>query len=284
VPNVLCSEPDELDTFFSTIAEASYGREVTLDMGYVNFVHPLGTVALFESCRFLAKRIGGRVCIAQLKSSIHAYLRRIDFFELGHEYLFTSDSFSENDNFSRSSTSSNVLELVRVNTFDDVYLVKERARKILDLWLSGQGSDVDRIVTLISEACANVVEHSGDWGLVTIQKYEHREHAQYVEVKLAISDFGIGIRRSLADAFPGIIDTCSGYIERALGGLTARPSGRGGQGLGAIQRIAVASGGSLYLRSETGSVYIGANDHQSVRDNLSYFPGTQLSITFRSNY
>lgn len=111
-----------------------------------------------------------------------------------------------------------------------------------------------------------------------IQKYDRWS---YVEIALAISDLGKGVRRSLVDRHGDVADTAAGYIERALGGLSARPGERGGQGLDAIRRIAVASGGNFFIRSETGGVLSTATG-AIAHDALAFFPGTQLSITFRS--
>ena len=91
----------------------------------------------------------------------------------------------------------------------------------------------------------------------------------------------MGIRRSLLAKYDRINDTCAGYIKRALEGLSARPGERGGQGLGAIQRIATGSGGSLHIRSETGSIFAQASGMKA-QDDLSFFPGTQIAITFHS--
>ena len=101
-------------------------------------------------------------------------------------------------------------------------------------------------------------------------------------MRLAISDLGMGIRRSLSTAHPDVTDTCSGYIMRAIQGLTSRPGGRGGQGLGAIYRIVGADGGSLFIRSETGCVKAGVQSTLTLQDGLTFFPGTQVAITFRS--
>lgn len=278
VPNVLGGAPDMAEAFLSRMATTQPGPPVSLDVSAVTWVCPFGAVILLGACRYLAQLSGGLVAIVSLRSEVHAYLRRIDFFDRAGEVAYTPDPFDSADDWSRSEISSNVLELVPVGNPLDVYEVGSRARKILGYWLSHASYDVDQIVSLLAEACSNVVDHSHDVGVVTIQKYE-RGH--YVDIELAISDLGVGIRRSLAAAHRDLADTCSGYIERALAGLTARPSGRGGQGLGAIQRIATASGGSLFIRSETGRLLVQATS-VTKRDGLAFFPGTQIAVTFRS--
>ena len=135
-------------------------------------------------------------------------------------------------------------------------------------------------MTLLSEACSNIVDHSGDTGIVIVQKYDRRS---YVDVNLAISDLGRGIRRSLEAKHGTISTTCAGYIDHALAGLSARPGERGGQGLGAIQRIATQSGGSLHIRSEMGGISTQTTG-VTIHDGLCFFPGAQIAVTFRSKF
>lgn len=278
VPNVLGGAPDMAETLLFRIAAAQPGRRVRLDLSAVTWIRPYGAVILLGACRYLAQLGGSSVTIVGLRDAVHAYLRRIDFFEHAGEAASTPDPFDVANDWSRSVASSNVLELVTVGDPLDVYEVGSRARKILGYWLSGAAYDIDQIVSLLAEACSNVVDHNRDVDVVTIQKYER---GRYVDVELAISDLGIGIRRSLAAVHGDLADTCAGYIERALAGLTARPSGRGGQGLGAMQRIATASGGNLFIRSETGRVLVQPTGSTKC-DGLAFLPGTHVAVTFRS--
>jgi anti-sigma regulatory factor (Ser/Thr protein kinase) len=276
IPDVLRGPAVPVEELFTLVSSAPTGRRVTLDLSGVSWVCPYGAVALLGACRYLAQRSGEPVRIAAMRDSIHAYLRRIDFFERSTTVAFTDASFNPMQELGRSPASTNVLELVAVGQPADVYEVANRAQRILSFWLGGTSDDMSRVVSLLAEACNNVVDHSGDTGVVTIQKYVR---GPYTEVELAISDLGIGIRRSLTAVHGEVADSTTGFIERALAGLSAR-HGRGGQGLGAIQRIATASGGHLFIRSETGSVRIWPGG-SATEDGLSFFPGTQIAITFR---
>lgn len=280
IDDVLSVSPAATDRLLSAIPPLSAGDRLVLDLDAVTWVRPYGAVMLLGLCRFLSSLTGHAVGLTKVRSAVHAYLVRIDFFTA--ECVYAANSLNPSFLLSRSAASSNVLELVSLDAQDDVYEVIERARRILGYWLSVPARDTDRLVSLLSEACANVVDHSGDRGVVTIQKYEYRDA---VDVELAISDLGVGIRGSLQQRHPDVRDTVAGYIQRALDGLSARAGNRGGHGLGAIRRIATSSGGILHVRSETGSVFTRGGIHgvQTVcRDALASFPGTQLAITFRS--
>jgi len=278
IPDSLGEVPDAVERLFAILHASSTGDPIALDLTSVTWIRPYGALCLLGVCRYLKQLTHRPVRLTGLQWDIHAYLRRIDFFKCGTETVYTTDLFNSADDLSRSTSSSNVLELFPICVHEDIYEVAARARYILAYWLGSTSYDIDHIVILLSEACSNIVDHSGDAGIVTIQKYD-RKHC--IDVNLAIGDLGRGIRQSLMAVHGAVSDTCTGYIEQALAGLSARSGERGGQGLGAIRRIATESGGSLHLRSEMGSV-LAQTSGTTTCDDLYFFPGTQVAITFRS--
>jgi anti-sigma regulatory factor (Ser/Thr protein kinase) len=277
ISDVLGRAPDEVEKLFAILHNSPIDGPAVLDLTLVKWIQPYGAVSLLGLCRYLKQLTHRPVRLTGLQSDVHAYLRRIDFFECDDETVYTTDSFNAADDLRRNPSSSTVLELFPIRLHKDVYDVVSRVRHILARWLVSTSQDIDNIVTLLSEACSNIVDHSDDAGIVTVQKYD-RKHS--IDINLVISDLGCGIRRSLIAVYGEVSDTCAGYIEQALAGLSARPGERGGQGLGAIQRIAIDSGGSLYIRSETGSVQAQVSGTVTNND-LCFFPGTQIAIKFR---
>lgn len=277
VPDILGGYPSRAEPFFACLHKSPAGKLAILDLAGVSWIRPYGVVALFEGCRFLHHHSHMRVCLTGLQIPVHAYLRRIDFFKYGKDVFYTDESFSLANEMNRNSFSPNILEIFPISASRDIYDITARVQCILTDFLEKAHDDIGYIVTLISEACSNVVDHSHDAGIITIQKYKHNGITQVI---LGIGDMGQGIRQSLMAVHGSIAPTCAAYIQRAIGGLTARPNERGGLGLGSIQNIAVKSGGSLYIRSETGSVQVSPSG-AIVRENLHFFPGTQISITFR---
>lgn len=277
VPDVLRGPATLAERFLSLMPAVRPNTQITLNLSDVGWICPYGAVILLGACRYLAQFSGQPVQVSNLQTDVHAYLRRIDFFVRAERTAYTLDSFDATNELGRGPASTNVLELVPIGQPKDVYDVGNQAAKILSYWLVDSTYDSDRVISLLAESCSNAVDHSGDVGVVTIQKYER---SSYVDVELAISDSGIGIRRSLSAVHRNIPDTDSGCIEQALAGLSAR-KGRGGHGLRAIQQIATASGGSLLIRSETGSV-MAKPAGTNAQDGLAFFPGTQVAITFRS--
>ena len=278
VPDALGDLPDAVERLFAILHTSTTGDPIALDLTAVTWIRPYGALSLLGICRYLKQLTHRPVRLTGLQGDVHAYLRRIDFFKCGTETVYTTDLFNSTDDLSRSTSSSNVLELFPIRIHEDVYEVAARARYILAYWLGRTSYDIDNVVILLSEACSNIVDHSGDAGIVTVQKYD-RKH--FIDVNLAIGDLGRGIRQSLMAVHGAVSDTCAGYIEKALAGLSARSGERGGQGLGAIQRIVTESGGSLHIRSEMGSVLAQASG-TTTHDGLYFFPGTQIATTFRS--
>ncbi len=281
LPNVLGDTPEAAEGFVSLLPVPQSGlplSPVTLDLAAVRWVRPYGAVLLLEACRHLARCTGGPVCLVNMQTSVHAYLRRIDFFERAAASACTTVPFDPMDDLSRSLASCNVLELFPIASLGDVYAAVARARQILAYWLGDASYNIAQIVSLLSEACGNAAEHSRDVGMLTIQKYEWADHTG---VLLAISDSGQGIRRSLVAAHGQIAGTDASYILKALEGLSSRQGGRGGLGLGAMKRIATTSGGSLHIRSGAGRI-AARGSGLGMRDGLAFLPGTQIAVTFRS--
>lgn len=281
VPNVLGDSPEEAERFISQLPVLGLGMSpppVTLDLALVRWVRPYGVVLLLEACRHLAQGSEAPVSLINMQASVQAYLRRIDFFERAATSVHSPAPFDPTDDLSRGYSSSNVLELFPITSMGDVYAATTRARQILSYWLGDASYNIAQIVSLLSEACGNVAEHSQNIGILTIQKYAWAKHT---DVLLAIGDAGQGIRHSLAAVHGQIAETDAGYIAMAIEGLSSRQVGLGGLGLGAIRRIAIASGGSLHVRSGAGRISAhGAR--LSIRNGLTFLPGTQISITFRS--
>ncbi len=66
----------------------------------------------------------------------------------------SSDPFNSGDDLSRSTSSSNILELLPIRVHEDIYVATARVRHILVYWLSGTSYDIDNIVILLLEAAS----------------------------------------------------------------------------------------------------------------------------------
>jgi hypothetical protein len=275
IPDVLRGDPGAAERLIATVVAARPGLPVVFAMGAVTWICPYGAVLLHGLCRYTTQRTGQAVELVGLAPNVHAYLRRIDFLEQAAGVAYTTTAFDPRDDYTRSRRSQSVLELFPVGTTDQAQAACARADRIVRSRLAGLGGDtIGNIITVLSEVCHNVAEHSLDEGLVIAQKYAQ---GRRTKVEIAISDLGQGIRRSLSAAHGDVADATSGFIRRALDGLSARRAT--GQGLPQLRRIAGAGGGTLSIRSGDSCVRVTPLG-VTHRDVLTAFPGTQIAVTF----
>lgn len=257
-----------------------------LDLSRISFIEPYSMLGLLLLGRNYLRSTGERLCLLDIPVNIHQYLARMDFFEKGVFSLL--HKLDEKYFLRRSSFSKRVIEITDIPNkeresvkviSDIVYLFRKRAGNILKYWFSN--TIVDYFVTVISEICQNVFEHSLDSGYLTIQTYSvGKEHI----VRFVISDSGIGIRRSFEGVASMDFESNAKLIERVL--TTPISSKRAfGYGLCQVNAIVDRLRGSIYIRSENASVAIMYNRKYSggaysfLKNDLVAFPGTQISIS-----
>jgi hypothetical protein len=163
--------------------------------------------------------------------------------------------------------------------------ITEHATQILKRELELEASVVGGFGQSLSEACQNIVEHSGTAGWVAAHVYVYRKRLSGRKVAvIAVSDAGIGFRRSL-EATQGkrFGDRWSDAqaIETALihGISRFRDPGRG-QGLTGTKRYLARWEGKISIRSGTARVAIvpAWDDEPPRSDGLPWFPGSQVTI------
>ena len=264
-----------------------YTRNIRfLDLSNLSFIEPYSILNLLLLGRNFLRNTGEKLCLLNIPLNIHQYLARMDFFI--KNVFVVIDKLDERYYLKRSSFSKRVIEITDIPNkeresikviSDVVSLFRKRASHILKYWFSN--TIVDYFVTVISEICQNVFEHSLDSGYLSMQTYSiGKEHI----VRLVISDSGIGIRGS----FNGIDDIPSmsnaKLIERVL--TTPMSSKRAfGYGLCQVNAIVDRLKGSIFIRSDDASVAVMYNRKYSggaysfLKNDLSKFPGTQISIS-----
>ena len=277
VPNIL-ADIEVVERLYAAIARAPLADQYTLDMSPVGFVKPYGVIALVTAARHLSGLSGHPVRLKNLAGDIHAYLDRIDLFDVGSDWLQPSDTLAEE--WSRNPQTVNLLELTLVTGPADVATIAMRAHHIFAHWLVIK--NLNSLLSVLSELCANVYQHSGDLqGCVLIQKYEATIRGQVI-VQLAVGDVGCGIRGSLAARYDDIGDKPLDYLKAAMRGRSARSTGRGGLGLRLVEHIAASREGYLWLRSETAAIMTRGPIEVQNHDGLLHMPGTQVAVELRA--
>jgi hypothetical protein len=137
----------------------------------------------------------------------------------------------------------------------------------------------------LSEACQNIVEHAGTGGWVAVQAYHWRKRLGRKVVVIAVSDAGIGFRRSLEPTEAKKVGERWGdgaALELALLQSVSRFRDPGrGQGLAGIRRYLGRWEGKISIRSGTArlSVVPSWDDDVPLAEHLPFFPGSQVQIT-----
>jgi len=194
---------------------------------------------------------------------------------------------------SRPGPESHVLlEITEISKVDDIHTVvgriQERAQKILSSELNIDGAASIRFVTTLSEVCQNVVEHAEKSGWVAVQTYQWKKRLGRRVVQIAVSDGGMGFRRSLekldgreAPAPGDRWDDGMALEEAVIRGVSRfRDRGRG-QGLANARNFLGKWSGKLSIRSGTARIAVvpSWDDDSALLQSLPYFPGAQVLIT-----
>lgn len=136
----------------------------------------------------------------------------------------------------------------------------------------------------LSEMTQNVVEHAGTTGWVAVHLYNFRRRLGRKVAVIAVSDAGVGFRRSLeATQARRFGDRWSDgvAIETALIHNISRFRDPGrGQGLASTKRYLARWQGKISIRSGTARISLAPDwdDEPARSDNLAFFPGSQITI------
>jgi len=187
-----------------------------------------------------------------------------------------------------SDDSAHLLDITPVGASEDVHNVvgriQERAARILNQELKLEAKATMGFAMALSEACQNIVEHAGTSGWVAVHAYNWRKRLGRKVVVIAVSDAGVGFRRSLeatqAKRFGDRWGDAAALEAALIQGVSRfRDPGRG-QGLAGIKRYLTRWKGKISIRSGTArlSVVPEWDDDVPLADHLPFFPGSQVQI------
>jgi anti-sigma regulatory factor (Ser/Thr protein kinase) len=259
------------------------------DFSKISFIEPYSMISFLMMGRNYLRVRGEKLRIVNIPLNIHQYLVRMDFPNTG---VFEIDEkLNEKYFLKRSSQSRRLIEITEIPNKEResvkvishvIEVFRKRASNILKFWISD--NIIDFFVTVISELCQNIFEHSLDSGYLTIQTYSmDRENI----VRLVISDSGRGIVNSFEKINWLNFDSNAKFIEMAL--TTPISSKREfGYGLCQVNSIVEKLKGTIFIRS--GDASLTALYHKKKKgppyifhkNNLVNFNGTQISITLYS--
>lgn len=257
-----------------------------LDMSRVAFMEPYSMISFLLLGRNYLRNKGSKLTLVNIPIHIHQYLARMDFFE---KAVFNIPEVLETGlMFKRNQSSSRLLEITEIPNKERqsvkvisavIALFRKRAPLVLKYWMND--SVVDYFVTVISELCQNIFEHSLDSGYMAMQTY--RSGNENI-ARLVISDSGIGIIQSFSGRSDLKYSAGSELIQMAL--TTPISSKREfGYGLCQVNRIIEKLKGVIFIRSGESSLTAlydrkdKSAKHIFQRNGLVQFNGTQISIS-----
>ncbi len=260
-----------------------------LDLSQITFIEPYSMVCLLLLGRNYLRNTGEKLSLINIPLDIHQYLVRMNFFS-GNVFTET-DILEEKQLYRKSSFSKRIIEITEIPGKEResiraisgiIALFRKRAQHILKYWISS--NIIDYFVTVISEVCQNIFEHSLDSGYCAMQTYTMGpEHI----VRLIIADSGIGIKESFSGKSDLLYDSHAKLIEMAL--TTPLSSKRRyGYGLCQVNAIIERLRGSIFIRSADSSVAVMYNrkhvsgSYSFLKNDLPFFNGTQISISLFS--
>jgi anti-sigma regulatory factor (Ser/Thr protein kinase) len=257
-----------------------------LDARAATWANPLGFVALLSLGDALrdANLPRPRFLIPD-SADTRSYWARNGFF---HHAAETWEVVGRVPNRPFETPTDVLLPITPIRVFDDVNdvvgKIQERAQRILAAEVNLAPQATVRFVMTLSEVCQNIVEHAGASGWVTVQTYNWRKRLGRRVAVIAVSDSGIGFRRSLEPAESRKVGERWGdgaAVELALMHNVSRYRDPGrGQGLYHIRSYVTRWQGKMSVRSGTARITIVPpwDDDTLLVEHLPFFPGSQVQI------
>ena len=276
-----------LDTLAAGLGDWPPTEGLLLDARATHWASPYGLTALLSLGQAIqeAKLATPRLTIPD-SDEVRSYWGRAGFFHAAAECFELVGKLPRK---SSDAPSDVLLPVTPVRAAEDVHHVvgriQERAQRILLSELNLEAKATLGFAMALSEACQNIVEHAGTGGWVAVQIYNWRKRLGRKVVVIAVSDSGIGFRRSLEPTEAKKVGDRWGdgaALELALLHNVSRFRDPGrGQGLAGIRRYLGRWQGKVSVRSGTARLAVvpAWDDDVPLAEHLPFFPGSQVQIT-----
>lgn len=277
-------DDETFEQVIDQVAPLPADRKILVDARHTRWASPYGLTALLT----LAQTRAERAAFAGPEGEDTAsYWQRAGFYRHAEE-LFEMHGYVPRGR-NGAGESNVLLEITPVVRSDDVHTVVERiqarAQAILVHELHLNPQMTMRFAMTLSEVCQNIVEHAGRGGWVAVQTYRYRKRLGRRVVVIAVSDAGIGFRRSLESA-PGWKpkdrwDDAMALEDALIRGVSRFPEQGRGQGLAGVRKFVGKWDGKLSIRSGTARIALvpSWDDDVPLAEGLPDFPGAQVQIT-----
>ena len=162
--------------------------------------------------------------------------------------------------------------------------MQDRAKQIIRAELKLETKAIIGFTMTLSEICQNILEHAGQGGWVAVQSYRWTKRLGRRVVVIAVSDGGLGFRKSLESA-PGHLpsarwDDAAALEDSVIRGVSRFRDRSRGQGLAGARSYVGRWSGKLSVRSGTARISIvpGWDEDLPLAEGLAPFPGAQVQV------
>lgn len=261
-------------------------QRLLIDAHAAEWASPAGFVALLTLGQAIAETGSQQPALTVPDAgNVASYWAKVGFLEAARELYELHGRIPRRGSEGPSEV---LLPITAIRDTGDVHrvvdMVTEHATGLLRKELGLEAPVVGGFGTSLSELCQNVVEHAGTGGWVAVHIYNFRRRLGRRAAVIAVSDSGIGFRRSLeATQAKRYGDRWSDgtAIETALIHNISRFRDPGrGQGLAGTKRYLSRWNGAIAIRSGTARVAIVPDwdDDEPMTEHLPWFPGSQVTL------
>jgi anti-sigma regulatory factor (Ser/Thr protein kinase) len=274
------------EAFATSFAAGPPTDRMVFDARGAQWASPFGLIGMLTAAQAV-KEAGGPAPAFTVPQAdeVRRYWARTGFFRYAAE-LF--DLHGRIPRIKPDEQSDVLLDVTPVRASEDVHAVVGKiqagAARILTHELGIDAKATMGFAMALSEACQNIVEHAGTSGWVAVHAYSFRRRLGRRVVVIAVSDAGVGFRRSLeasqarrfADRWGDGAALEAAVIQNVS---RFRDPGRG-QGIAGIKRYLSRWSGKLSIRSGTARIAIVPewDDDLPMTEGLAPFPGAQVQI------
>ncbi len=274
------------EQFAASFAAGPIGDRMLFDARLAQWASPFGLLGMLTAGQAI-REAGGPTpgFTVPQADEVRRYWARTGFFQHARE-LF--EIHGKVPRLKPDEQSDVLLDVTPVRASEDVHSVVGKiqagAARILHGELGLEVTATMGFAMALSEACQNIVEHAGTGGWVAVHAYSFRKRLGRRVVVIAVSDAGIGFRRSLEATQARRFGDRWGdgaALEAAVIQHTSRFRDPGrGQGMPGIKRYLTRWDGKLSIRSGTARIAIVPpwDDDAPLVEGLAPFPGAQLQI------
>ena len=274
-----------MDQFAAAFGTWPAEERLLFDARATTWVSPYGFVAMLTAAQAVAEsKAEPPILYLPASEDVRRYWARVGFLRHAPELFEVHGKVPK----AATGPSDTLLEVTPIRGSDDVHEVVGRVQEGASRILTELGLEVKATMGFsmaLSESCQNIVEHAGTSGWVAVQAYDWRRRIGTRVVVIAVSDAGIGFRRSLeptqakrfGDRWSDATALEAAWIQNVS---RFRDPGRG-QGLAGIKRYLSRWDGKITIRSGTARL---ANvphwDREDVpmTEQLPFFPGSQVQV------